>query len=77
MAKTFSGKVVIKILEKHFGFIVISQKGSHVKMQKITADRTITTVVPNHKELLVGTLGGVLDLAEIDKKDFLKFAKRS
>lgn len=76
MAKTFSGKAVIKILEKHFGFVVVSQKGSHIKMQKITTAKTITTVVPSHKELLTGTLGGVLDLAEIDKKEFLKVAKR-
>lgn len=75
MAKTFSGKQVIRILEKHFAFTIVSQKGSHIKMQKSLDDKTITTIVPNHKELLQGTLKGVLDLAEIDKKDFLAVAK--
>jgi predicted RNA binding protein YcfA (HicA-like mRNA interferase family) len=75
MAKTFSGKQVVKILEKYFNFATVSQKGSHIKMQKLVEGRTVTTVVPNHKELLQGTLKGVLDLAEIEKKDFLKAVK--
>lgn len=70
MAKTFSGKQVIKILEKRFGFVTISQKGSHVKLKRID-DESIMTIVPLHKELARGTLRGILELAKIEEKEFL------
>ncbi|MDP2690891.1 MAG: type II toxin-antitoxin system HicA family toxin [bacterium] len=71
MPKPLSGKKVVKILCHDFGFSVVSQKGSHIKLQKLEDHHTITTIVPNHKELAMGTLFGVLNLAHIDKKDFL------
>ena len=70
MAKTYSGKQVIKILCRKFGFSFISQKGSHVKLRKILKGKTITTIVPLHKELVAGTLKGVLDLGGVDMTDF-------
>ena len=70
MANTFSGKEVIKILSREFGFSVVSQKGSHVKLRKKVGNKVITTIVPLHKELAHGTLLGVLNLAEINVKDF-------
>lgn len=73
MPKIFSGKQAIKILCKDFGFCFISQKGSHVKLQKIEKDKVMAiTIVPLHKELAPGTLDGVLKLACVDKKEFLK-----
>ena len=76
MPKTFSGKQIIKILSKEFGFSSISQKGSHVKLKKVAAGCEIVTIVPLHKELARGTLGGVLELAQIDIREFDKVAKR-
>lgn len=70
--RVFRSKEVVKILIKHFNFFVVKQRGSHIKCQKVVADRKITTIVPNHKELAIGTLQGVLDLAEIEEKEFLK-----
>ena len=67
MRKPLSGKRVIKILCKEFGFGVVSQKGSHVKLKKILADREIITIVPFHKELTTGTLKGALELAEVNE----------
>lgn len=72
MPKTFSGKQVVKILCKYYGFSFASQKGSHIKLQKILPMRTITTIVPMHRELARGTFKGILDLAEVDEKDFFK-----
>lgn len=74
MAKTFSGKQVIKTLNQKFGFYFVSQEGSHVKLVKVSAGRKVTTIVPLHKELALGTLRGVLDLAEISLEDFLNKA---
>ncbi len=73
MLKTISGEECIKILCKHFGFAVIRQKGSHIILKKELSGKTIGTVVPNHKELKMGTLKGVLELAEVEEKDFSKF----
>ena len=72
MAKTYSGKEVIKILCRKFGFSFVSQKGSHVKLRKTSGGKTITTIVPLHRELATGTLKGVLDLARIEVGDFIK-----
>jgi len=72
MPKTISGKQVIKILCREFGFYFISQKGSHVKLRKKVVGKEITTIIPLHKELASGTLKGVLDLAQVEEKDFWK-----
>ena len=72
MAKTFSGKEVVKILTRKFGFFLISQRGSHVKLRRKTGGKSLTTIVPMHKELAHGTLIGILELAEITEEDFKK-----
>ena len=58
--KRLSGREVISILQK-FGFVVASQKGSHVKLARTppTGDRQILTV-PNHPELDTGTCRAIL-----------------
>lgn len=65
-----SGKDCIKILCNKFGFNVIRQKGSHIVLRKETPEGAIGTVVPNHKELKVGTLKGILELAKVKEEDF-------
>ncbi len=67
----FSGQEVTAILQKHFGFLFISQKGSHIKLRKTENSKTITAIVPDHKELAPGALRGVLRQAEIQPTDFL------
>ena len=58
--KHLSGKEVIAIFEQ-FGFIVISQKGSHVKLRRIVSSgKKETLTVPVHKELDTGTLRAIL-----------------
>ena len=64
----------MKILIREFGFSFVSQQGSHVKLNKKVHGRTITTIVPLHRELAHGTLLGVLELAEIEEQDFKKVA---
>lgn len=76
MPKIFSGKQVVKILCKEFGFAFASQKGSHVKLKKIVAGYEIVTIVPLHKELAHGTLSGALELARVDEEEFRNAANR-
>ena len=72
MSKIFSGKEIIKILCREYGFYFVSQKGSHVKLRKKLLNQEIITIVPFHKELATGTLKGILELAKISEKEFLK-----
>lgn len=53
--RRLSGSDVVSIL-RNFGFSVISQHGSHVKLRRITASgEKQTLTVPNHKQLDTGT----------------------
>lgn len=67
----FSGKIVISILQRDFGFSFISQKGSHVKLRKISNRKIITVIIPVHRELAQGTLRNILRQAEIKINKFL------
>ena len=62
---------IIKILVKEFGFETIRQKGSHVILRKFLRGEKIVTVVPLHKEVNTGTLLGILELARINREEFL------
>lgn len=61
-----SGKRLIKALEKD-GWEVVRQRGSHVRLKK--AGRRIALVVPLHKEIKRGTLGGILRDADLSSDD--------
>ena len=63
-----SGKDLIKILYRNFGFRPIRQRGDHVT---ITNDKHFVTV-PLHDELDTGTLLGVLEDCGISREEFLK-----
>lgn len=57
--KRLSGADIIVIFA-HFGFIMASQKGSHVKLQRMSlggAKQTLT--IPCHKELDAGTIRAI------------------
>ncbi len=56
LLKKTSGKECIKILCNKFGFLVKRQTGSHIILRRETPEGVTGTVVPNHKELKIGTL---------------------
>jgi len=57
--KRLSGSDVIKIFES-LGFKVISQKGSHVKLRRVSEYGKETLIVPDHKQLDTGTCRGIV-----------------
>ena len=57
--RVLSGREVCKILAQH-GFSEVRQKGSHIIMQKNLEDSTLTVPVPDHTELKIGTLLGII-----------------
>lgn len=64
-----SGRQVCAILALH-GFLEVRQRGSHMVMQKRSADTTITVPVPNHDELRVGTLRSIIRQSGIPRAEF-------
>ncbi|MDO8750349.1 MAG: type II toxin-antitoxin system HicA family toxin [Dehalococcoidia bacterium] len=52
------------------GFLEASQEGSHVKFAKRTSRGVLTAVVPRHREIVVGTLRGILRQAGISPEEF-------
>ena len=74
MPKAISGLQLVKILAKA-GFKPIRKSGSHIILVKKGPQR-IGCVVPDHKELAIGTLLGILKQAQITKKEFGELKKR-
>ena len=62
-----SGAQVVKALER-LGFVVARQSGRHIILRKGSSG----CVVPNHKEIKVGTLAGVLRQAGVSADEFLR-----
>ncbi len=69
-----SAKELIKVLVKR-GFIVISQRGSHIKLRKLKPIKK-TVIVPNHKIIRPGTLNNILKFAEINKEELKRLLKK-
>ncbi len=61
-----SGAEAIRALQK-LGFVIARQKGSHVILRRGSSG----CVVPNHKEIKIGTLSGVLKQAGISADEFM------
>lgn len=67
-----SANQLIKALHK-IGFRIVSQKGSHIKLQRKVDKRTQTIIVPNHKSIRKGTLkNGILNQIPLTIEEFLK-----
>jgi predicted RNA binding protein YcfA (HicA-like mRNA interferase family) len=61
-----SGAETVKALER-LGYGVTRQRGSHIVLRKGSSG----CVVPNHHELKVGTLVGILKQAGVSPEDFI------
>jgi len=73
---TASGKETVKALMKD-GFVLVSQRGSHIKLRKFHHPMGKTTItIPNHKELRKGTLARILQQAGIDRDKFRQLLKK-
>ncbi len=61
--RLLSGSGIIKIFVT-FGFVVVHQRGSHVKLQRRVLDGTKQTLtIPNHQELDRGTTRAIYNQA--------------
>lgn len=67
--RRMSGRDARKILEKH-GFVFVRQKGSHMMMQKQKDGSTQTVPIPDHSELKIGTLLGIIRQSGLPREVF-------
>ncbi|MCZ7401323.1 MAG: type II toxin-antitoxin system HicA family toxin [Candidatus Methanoperedens sp.] len=65
-----SGKEALKALERA-GFVVVRQRGSHVRIKKVTSDSVINITIPLHETLDRGTLKGILRNAGLTAEEFV------
>ena len=73
--KKLSGHEMIKVLS-HFGFEAIRQSGSHVVLKNPESEPVIGCVVPLHKELKIGTMKSILNMAHISEQEFIDFTEK-
>lgn len=66
----FSGEEIVRIMETE-GFVRARQKGSHLMMQRRTAQGTMTVPVPLHGTVRIGTLQSIIRQSGISRERFL------
>jgi len=55
-----SGKDLVKVLSK-YGYEVVRQNGSHIRMSITTNDGVRSITVPNHDAIRLGTLMSIIN----------------
>jgi predicted RNA binding protein YcfA (HicA-like mRNA interferase family) len=54
------------------GWLVVRQRGSHIRLQKRTAEGTLKLIVPAHRPIKRSTLSHILKQAHLDVAAFLE-----
>ena len=60
----------IKALHRD-GWVVVRQKGSHIRLQKHTNNETLKIIIPAHRPIKRSTLSHILKQAQISVKKFI------
>jgi predicted RNA binding protein YcfA (HicA-like mRNA interferase family) len=60
--KALSGSELVSIFER-FGFSVVSQNGSHVKLRRMSITGSGMIIIPAHKRIPKGTLQAIFSQA--------------
>jgi len=63
---------VIHALQRD-GWVVVRQKGSHIRLQKHTPAETLKLTVPAHRPVKRSTLSHILKYAGLSVEDFLQY----
>ncbi len=53
------------------GWELVRQKGSHMRLERTEADRTLKVTIPAHKPVKRSTLAHILKQAEMSVEEFL------
>lgn len=63
-----SGRELIRALQRA-GFVVLRQRGSHVSLERRSAEGYWRTIVPLHREIRPGTLSDILRQTGLSKEE--------
>jgi len=66
---TLSYRQVINALQRA-GFVVVRQRGSHIRLQKRTRERGLKLTVPAHSPIKKTTLAKIIKDANLSLKEF-------
>ena len=61
---------IIRTLQRD-GWVVVRQKGSHIRLQKRTRDEVLKLTIPAHKPVKRSTLSHIFKQARMDVDRFL------
>lgn len=62
---------IIRALQRD-GWVVVRQKGSHIRFQKHTSSETLKLTIPAHRPVKCSTLSHILKQARLGLDDFMK-----
>jgi len=62
---------VIKAL-KRAGWVVVRQKGSHIRLQKHTPSETLKLIVPAHRPIKRSTLNHIIKQTRLSVEEFIE-----
>jgi predicted RNA binding protein YcfA (HicA-like mRNA interferase family) len=62
---------IIRALQRN-GWMVVRQRGSHIRLQKRVEDEVLKLTVPAHRPVKRSTLSRILKQARLDVEDFLE-----
>jgi predicted RNA binding protein YcfA (HicA-like mRNA interferase family) len=60
---------IIRALQRD-GWVVVRQKGSHIRLQKRTASEALKLTIPAHRPLKRSTLSHILKQARLSVEEF-------
>jgi predicted RNA binding protein YcfA (HicA-like mRNA interferase family) len=74
--RDISGRELAKLLGKKFGYQIVREVGSHIRLNSNYAGREHKITIPDHSAIKIGTLNNVLkDISEylsINKEELLR-----
>jgi len=65
---------VVRALQRD-GWVVVRQKGSHIRMQKHLPAETLKLTIPAHRPVKRSTLSHVLNQARLAVEDFIELVQ--
>ena len=68
---SLSYRQVINTLQRA-GFVVVRQRGSHIRLQKRTKEKTIKLTVPAHSPIKKTTLAKIIKDADLSLDEFIE-----
>ena len=63
-------KIVIKALRRD-GWVIVRQKGSHIRLQKHTLEDTLKITIPAHTPIKRSTLSHIIKQVHLSLEEFL------